>query len=334
MLYAEFFGLDERPFTLVPDPDFLYWSEGHKNAYAALEYGVLSYAPITLLTGEIGAGKTTLVEHLMRQADEDVLFGLVSNAQGGRGDLITWVLSAFSQPVDPGTPYVELHRAFEAFLLAEYTAGRRAVVIVDEAQNLSPEGLEEIRLLTNINSGKDVLVQLVLVGQPELRDMIAAPNMRQIAQRIAAAYHLRRMDAGAVAAYVAHRMTHAGGTGEEFTPAACAAIHAATEGVPRLVNQMADMALVYAWQAETRRIDADTIHEAARSGAFFWHEIAEASKGAAPEAPPPPGIDANAAGTGQGAAPAKGAAPDGAPPRREAGALRLRPVRDDWAEED
>lgn len=268
-LYTGFFGLDERPFTLLPDPDFLFWSKQHKRAFSVLEYGILSRAPITLITGEIGAGKTTLLQALLRNVDEEVTIGLVSNAQGGRGELVTWILSALDVPVEPGLDYVAMFRLLQDFLIDEYAAGRRVILIFDEAQNLSLEGLEELRMLTNINSNKDELLQLVLVGQPELREMVMRPELRQFAQRVAANFHLPRMDHDTVEAYIRHRLRVAGGSGEEFTPDACALIAEATDGVPRLVNQLADIAMVYAWTQESRSITAETVSLVISEGMFL-----------------------------------------------------------------
>ncbi len=144
-LYTDFFGLDERPFTLLPDPDFLFWSEQHKRAFAVLEYGILSRAPITLITGEIGAGKTTLLQALLRNVDDDVTIGLVSNAQGGRGELVAWILSALDVAVERDLDYVAMFRMLQDLLIEEYASGRRVILIFDEAQNLSLEGLEELQ---------------------------------------------------------------------------------------------------------------------------------------------------------------------------------------------
>lgn len=268
-LYADFFGLAERPFTLLPDPSFLYWSAQHRRAFSVLEFGILSRAPITLVTGEIGSGKTTLLRELLGRLDDDVTIGLVSNAQGGRGELLQWVLNALGVEVPPAATYVQLFQLLQEFLIAEYAAGRRVILIFDEAQNLSIEGLEELRLLTNVNSGKDELIQLILVGQPELKGMVLHPNMRQLAQRVAASFHLTAMDGDAVAAYISHRLRKAGGSGEEFTPEAAAAVHAATRGVPRLVNQLCDFAMLYAWTNETPEITAETVQNVLDDGVFF-----------------------------------------------------------------
>ena len=268
-LYAQFFGLTERPFSLVPDPEFLYWSKSHKRAFALLEYGILSKAPITLLTGEIGAGKTTLLQELLTRIDSDVTIGLVSNAQGGRGELIQWILNSLQIEIEPGASYVQMFQKLQDFLLAEYAASRSVALIFDEAQNLSLEGLEELRMLTNINSNKDVLVQLILVGQPELRDMVRQPNMRQLAQRIAANFHLPRMTAETVPDYIRHRLRIAGGTGEEFTPGACARIYAETAGVPRLVNQLCDFAMLYAWSNDEKNITTETVNDVLEDGVYM-----------------------------------------------------------------
>jgi len=192
-LYTTFFGLKERPFTLVPDPGFLYWSRQHKRAFSVLEFGILSGAPITLITGEIGSGKTTLLQELLPRIESDVTIGLISNAQGDRGELIQWILNALEVEIDPSASYVKMFQTLQDYLLGEYAKSRRVILIFDEAQNLSIEGLEELRMLTNINSNKDVLVQLVLVGQPELRTMVQQPEMRQLAQRVAASFHLGKM---------------------------------------------------------------------------------------------------------------------------------------------
>jgi type II secretory pathway predicted ATPase ExeA len=268
-LYTDFFGLAERPFTLVPDPDFLYWSQQHQRAFVVLEYGILSRAPITLITGEIGAGKTTLLQALLRNVDEDVTIGLVSNAQGDRGELVAWILSALDVVVERDLDYVAMFRTLQDFLIDEYASGRRVILIFDEAQNLSLEGLEELRMLTNINSNKDELLQLVLVGQPELREMIMRPELRQFAQRVAANYHLPRMDPATVEGYLRHRLQVAGGSGDEFEPDACVMIAEATEGVPRLVNQLADIAMVYAWTQDSRTVSSETVALVLSEGLFL-----------------------------------------------------------------
>ena len=246
-IYCAHFGLRERPFSLVPDPTFLFWGQAHKRAYTVLEYGLMTRAPITLLTGEVGAGKTTLLQHMLTGIEEDVTVGLVSNAQGNQGELLRWVLHAFDQPAPAERTYVDLFAQFQDFLLEEYASGRRVILIFDEAQHLGRRALEELRMFTNINSVKDEILQLILVGQPELRDMVAEPDLTQFAQRVAVSFHLPALSASDVAAYLAHRLEVAGGDPSLFAPGATLLIHDRTGGVPRLVNQLADFALLYAF---------------------------------------------------------------------------------------
>ena len=268
-IYTSFFGLTERPFSLVPDPGFLYWSPLHKRAYSILEYGILTRAPITLITGEVGAGKTTLLHHLLQSVGDDIRIGLVANAHGDRGELLRWVLLALSQPAGPQETYVDLFARFQTFLIAEYAAGRRTILIFDEAQNLSRESLEELRMFTNINANKDELLQLVLVGQPELRDLIRRSDLTQFAQRVSAAFHLGPMDAAMVRGYVRHRLTVAGAQSPIFSAATCDMIHDHTGGVPRLVNQLCDLAMVYAFGKGARRVTCATVHQVLDDGVFF-----------------------------------------------------------------
>lgn len=260
-LYTDHYGLRERPFTLLPDPDFLYWSKAHSRAFTVLEYGIMSRAPLTLVTGEVGAGKTTLIQALLDTLEDNTTIGLISNAQGGRGDLLRWVLNSLDVKHDKNADYVDMHQALQDFCIDEYSAGRHVVLVIDEAQNLSTEALEELRMLTNINSNKDELLQLILVGQPELRDKIARPELRQFAQRVAAAYHLKPLDLKTTRAYIAHRLIHAGGTGKEFSGPAMTRIHEVTTGVPRMINKLCDLAMIYGAGADRRAISITLINE-------------------------------------------------------------------------
>lgn len=278
--YLKFFGLSQRPFTLLPDPEFLYWSDQHRRGYAVLEYGIMSRAPITVLTGEVGAGKTTLLQRLLSKIEPDVTIGLVSNAQGNRGEMLQWVLNALGVHFDVNTGYVHNFQLLQDFLIEQYASGKRVVLVFDEAQNVSTEALEELRMLTNINANKDELVQLILVGQPELRQKIQDPSMKQLAQRISASFHLNRMDTEGTAAYIRHRMRTAGGRGDEFTPEAAELIHKVTQGVPRLINQLCDFGLVYSWTDNVRNVTRKTIQAVLDDGTFFWAEEAAGSKNA------------------------------------------------------
>ena len=268
-IYISYFGLTERPFSLVPDPGFLYWSPAHKRAFGILEYGIMTRAPITLITGEVGAGKTTLLHHLLKSVDADVRIGLIANAHGDRGELLRWVLLALAQPAGPHETYVDLFGRFQAYLIDEYAAGRRVILIFDEAQNLTRESLEELRMFTNINANKDELLQLVLVGQPELRDLIRRPDLTQFAQRVSAAFHLDAMDAPTVRAYIRHRLAVAGTTEDIFSLSATDMIHVYTGGVPRLVNQLCDLSMVYAYTNDQKRIQRLTVQQVLDDGVFF-----------------------------------------------------------------
>ena len=274
-IYAGFFGFSERPFSLLPDPDFLFWSDHHKRAFSVLEYGIVTGAPLTVVTGEVGAGKTTLVQKLLAGLDADVTVGLISNAQGGRGDLLRWVLYALGLASDSSDDYIAAFKAFEDFVIAEYAQGRRVVLVIDEAQNLSREALEELRMLTNINSNKDDLLQLVLLGQPELRDTISHPSLRQFAQRVAATYHITPLSREETAQYIRHRLTWVGGTGAEFSTFALQAVYRETGGVPRLINKVCDLALVYAAAAHSPVVEASVIEEMISDGLFITSRSAE-----------------------------------------------------------
>lgn len=280
-IFARHFGLRERPFTLLPDPDFLFWSQSHKKAFSVLEYGILTRAPITVVTGEVGAGKTTLIQKLLQTIDDRAItVGLISNAQGGRGELLQWVLAALEVPCDMAAPYVTKFQLLQEFVVGEYSQHRRVVLIIDEAQNLSAEGLEELRMLTNINANKDELLQLVLMGQPELRRMILRPELRQFAQRVTASYHIPAMDLETTTDYVRHRLRHAGGTGYEFADGAIRRIHVRAGGVPRLVNKLCDFAMVYAMSGEEQVVREEIVDEVLRDGIFVsaLDEIEEAAE--------------------------------------------------------
>jgi type II secretory pathway predicted ATPase ExeA len=268
-IYNAHFGLNERPFSLLPDPDFLFWSVQHQSAFAMLEYGILTRAPITLITGEVGAGKTTVLQQLLRSVGPEVRIALISNAHGDRGELLRWVLMALGEAAPRDASYVDLFASFQSFLIAEYAAGRRVVLIFDEAQNLSRESLEELRMFTNINSGKDELLQLVLVGQPELRSMVLRPDLTQFAQRVASSFHLHAMDAATVCDYVQHRLAVAGAEWDIFSPMAIREVHRATGGVPRLVNQLCDLSMVYAFTNGHRRVLCKTVRQVLKDGVFF-----------------------------------------------------------------
>ena len=268
-LYTEHFNFSERPFSLLPDPDFLFWSRAHTRAFSILEYGLVTRAPLTVITGEVGTGKTTLVQALLKHIDADFTVGLISNAQGDRGDLLRWVLSALDIRPDPSGDYVVLFEQFQDFVIEEYAAGRSVVLVIDEAQNLTHETLEELRMLTNINSNKDDLLQLILLGQPELRFRITAPELRQFAQRVTATYHIEPMDLATTRQYIRHRLEHVGGTGHEISPQAMRMVFETSQGIPRMINKICDLALVYTASAGHKTVSITTIKELVRDGVIL-----------------------------------------------------------------
>jgi type II secretory pathway predicted ATPase ExeA len=242
-MYESFYDLHTRPFLTVPDPDFIYWSEEHTFAFTMLRYSLISRSQISVITGDIGSGKTTLLRHLLREIPEDIEIGLISNMQAGRGDLLQWVMLALDQEPS-NAPYIELFRRFQNLLIERYAEGKRVVLIFDEAQNMTMDSLEELRMLSNINSDKDELIQIILVGQPELRSILKRPELTQFAQRIASDFNMTAMTAYDVRNYIHHRLEIAGAKWRIFPDRCCELIHAATRGVPRLVNILCDLCLV------------------------------------------------------------------------------------------
>lgn len=267
-LYTKFYGFSERPFTLLPDPDFLFWSASHKRAFAVLEYGIATHAPLTVITGEVGAGKTTLLQELLNCLDDSVSVGLISNAQGGRGELLRWVLYSLGVETAASDDYITMFKRFQEFVIEQYASGRHVILVIDEAQNLSIESLEELRMFTNINSNKDELLQLILVGQPELRQLIASPSLRQFAQRVTATYHLKGLDEKMTKDYIRHRLQHVGGTGDEFSAFAVKLIYEETRGIPRLINKLCDLSLVYAASVERQVVGVEIVRELVDDGLF------------------------------------------------------------------
>ena len=267
-MYEQFFGLAEKPFSIQPDPSFLYWGRTHRLAYAMLEYGVLNHAGISVITGEVGCGKTTLVHRLLDQLSDTHTVALLSNIQEGRGDLLSWVLMGFGQPFTD-TSHVALFSQLQSYFIGEYASGRRIVLIIDEAQNLSMDMLEELRLLSNINAGKDQLLQLILIGQPQLKDLLNRPELLQLTQRVGSDFHLTPLSRDEVHAYIETRLSIAGCRRRVFTERAIDLIAEQSRGVPRVINVIADTALVYAFSAEDLVVGVETIRSVVRDKKAF-----------------------------------------------------------------
>lgn len=259
-MYEAFFNLREKPFSLLPDPGFLFMSQKHQEALTLLEYGLLNQAGFIVLTGEIGSGKTTLMRYLLERLHEDVIVGLISHTHKSLGDLNHWICSAFDiRP--PGDSKLDLHSAIIDFLIDRYSKGKRVLLIVDEAQNLGVEKLEELRLLSNINAEKDLILQLMLLGQPQLRDLLQHPDLEQFVQRVSASYHLGRLDAEETEHYIEHRIFIAGGKRPIFTKDACHAVHHYSGGIPRIINLLCDTSLVYAYGAGEKLVTGTAIDD-------------------------------------------------------------------------
>ena len=262
-MYEAFYNLTEKPFTLLPDPGFLYLSDKHQMALTLLEYGLHEHGGFTVISGEIGAGKTTLIRHLLNNMQQEYTVGLITNTHRSFGELLQWVLHAFGLE-HKDMSRVEMHQRFIDFIIDEYAQNRRTVLIVDEAQNMDAGTLEELRMLSNINADKDQALQVILVGQRELRDTLKGPDLVQFAQRITVDYHLEPLSADQTAAYIRHRLRIAGGNPATFTVSACKAVHRYSNGVPRLINLLCDTALVYGYAEQTKQIEARLVTDVAR----------------------------------------------------------------------
>jgi general secretion pathway protein A len=264
-MYAPFFGLSKEPFSIAPDPRFLFMSDQHREALAHLLYGLRAGGGFVLLTGEIGAGKTTVFRCFLEQVPPECTVAYVFNPKLTVAELLQTVCMEFGLPpvADPNSvkAHVDL---LNAFLLAAHGEGRQAILVIDEAQSLSADVLEQLRLLTNLETSERKLLQIVLIGQPELRDMLARPELEQLAQRVIARYHLGPLSYQDTMQYIRHRLAVAGPTAPlPFEPAALARIHALSGGVPRRINLLADRAMLGAYSEGQQKIGRPTVNKAA-----------------------------------------------------------------------
>jgi general secretion pathway protein A len=269
-MYAPFFGLNQKPFSIAPDPRYLFMSERHREALAHLLYGVQGGGGFVLLTGEIGAGKTTVCRCFLEQIPAQTNVAYIFNPKLTVVELLTTICHEFGvlPPLGalPGTPpTVKDHvDALNAFLLRAHAAGQSNVLIIDEAQNLSPDVLEQLRLLTNLETNERKLLQIILIGQPELREMLERPELEQLAQRVIARFHLEALSEKETAQYVAHRLAVAGLKGAlPFDAAALRRVHQLTRGVPRRINLLCDRALLGGYASGKARIDRAIVDKAA-----------------------------------------------------------------------
>lgn len=262
-MYEEFYHFTEKPFTLSPDPAFLYLGKSHRRAMNILEYGIESDSGITVISGEVGTGKTTLVRQLVAGLGEEYKVGLITNTHRDFGDLLKWVLLSFGIET-PETDRIQLYKILVEFVTEEHRSGHKVVLIIDEAQNLGKEALEDIRMLTNINVDKDMVLQLILIGQPELIELLRKKELRQFAQRVAADYLLQPLSFSETERYIRHRIKVAGGDEDLFAQTAFATVYYHSGGIPRVINTICDMALVYGYADEAPRIRKEIILDAIR----------------------------------------------------------------------
>src|SRR5512144_2104184 len=265
-MYLEYYGLREPPFSITPDPRYVFLSERHRDALAHLLYGIGKGGSggFVQLTGEVGTGKTTLCRLLLEQLPENTRVALVLNPKLSPVELVESVCEELKLDISGRKGSLKaLVDALNAYLLDAYAQGLRVVLIVDEAQNLSTESLEQVRLLTNLETPTQKLLQIILLGQPELRDVLARPELRQLAQRITARYHLTPLDAGETEAYVRHRLAVAGCSRIPFSRLGLKALYQRSAGIPRLINIIADRALMAGYAREQESIGERLVDRAA-----------------------------------------------------------------------
>jgi len=264
-MYTSFFGLREKPFAITPDPRYLYLSERHAEALAHLLYGINEAGGFIQLTGEVGTGKTTVIRSLLEQLPGHADVALILNPRVTPAEFLLTICEELHIPVpEAGRGSTKtLMDLIGRQLLDTHARGRRVVLIVDEAQNLSTQTLEQVRLLTNLETATTKLLQIILIGQPELRALLDQPELRQLAQRITGRYHLDPLSAEETTGYVKHRMRVAGATAEVFTPSALREIHRLSGGIPRVINVICDRALLGAFTQEDHRAGAALVRQAA-----------------------------------------------------------------------
>ena len=257
-MYEKFYKLREKPFQIAPDPGYLFKSSKHQNALAYLQYGLTENVGFILLTGEVGAGKTTLIQYVLGKLEKNIETAVVFNTNVTAEQLLNFILSQFElkRPKNDKTAVLE---TFYQFLIQKYAEKKRVLLIIDEAQNLSPEALEEVRMLSNLQAESQALLQIMLVGQPELTAKLQAPNMRQFSQRIAVNFHLEGLNHEESGKYITFRLKTAGGRNTLFTPGAMELIYQISGGIPRSINLLCNAALVYGFAEGVKTIGKEII---------------------------------------------------------------------------
>lgn len=263
-MYVSHFNLERKPFSLQPDASFMYLGRRHKLALHLLQYGVQEEAGLTVVTGEIGAGKTTLIQYLMGSMRGEIEMGVVTHTHANFGHIMRSIAGAFGVSCVQTDNHL-IYEAVVKHIQDIHADGKRAVLVIDEAQNLSADTLEEMRMLLNINVGENPMLQIILVGQPQLLDVLKRPELVQLLQRIAISHHLETLDLQETLAYIRHRLRMAGAERELFSDLACAAVHFFSDGTPRLVNQLCDFSLVYAFSDDQTMVSFETVFEVAET---------------------------------------------------------------------
>ena len=261
-MYTKFYGLKFKPFDFLPDPRFLYLSKKHEMAYAHLEYGITDNKPFIVLTGDVGTGKTTLINFFLRKVDSEVKTALIYNTNISPQTFLEMVVRDFGiQSAD--SQRSALYESLYEFLLREHTQRRRCVLIIDEAQNMPKETLEEVRMLSNFETEESYLLQIIMAGQPQLRRRLNNPELAQLTQRVSVHYHLAPLEKSEISSYIEHRLKVGGYDSEHplFSDEAVEKIHAYTQGVPRLINSICDSALLYGYGASLHTIDLSLVEE-------------------------------------------------------------------------
>jgi general secretion pathway protein A len=263
-LYKDYFGLKDLPFSIAPDPSFLYMSIKHREALAHLVYGINSEGAFVLLTGEVGTGKTTICRCMLDRLPENCDTAFIMNPRLTDVELLATICDEIGIAYPEGTSSVKtLVDLINRCLLDSHAAGRKTLLIIDEAQNLSSEVLEQLRLLTNLETNRFKLLQIVLIGQPELRDLLAKPELRQLSQRITARFHLEPLSSREVADYIEHRLMIAGAHRRLFPAKAAGRLFRLSKGIPRLINLICDRALLGVYVQGKDSVDLVTLKKAA-----------------------------------------------------------------------
>jgi general secretion pathway protein A len=260
-MYERFYGFTVKPFALLPQEEFMFLSPQHSTALAMLTYSLHNRAMFCVVCGDIGTGKTTLLRYLLSRHEPHITVGMITSTTGTFTELLPWILTEFGLDYR-GQDKIGMQQDLVAYLKRLETIGKRAVLVIDEAQALAPEVLEELRLFSNINAGRTMLLQTVLVGQLSLADTLRRPELRQLTQRVAVEYLLMPLDKEQTEAYIRHRLGLAA-PGREglFTGEACGAVYTASGGIPRIINLLCDTALAYGYADQLQTIDATTIYE-------------------------------------------------------------------------